>query len=149
MSEAASAVYKLAYVSQADEKISYGDIQNILKSSVARNQTNKITGLLIYGNGSFTQLLESPTNVILKETLARIVSDKRHHSVRVIGEWSSTSRIFSEWSMGFFDSDIEIEHPQKSIIEKINCASRIISLPKTQDLISYFNYFVQAGIVLR
>lgn len=149
MSLTASAVYQLAYVSEANADLSYQDIDSILKASVNRNNQNEITGLLIYRDGFFIQFLEGVSEQSIKETLERIMADKRHGTVRVIGEWQSPKRLFENWQMGFFDSDLHEDHPQKSCLEQLFGSTKLVALPKPQELLSYFMHFVRAKIELK
>ncbi len=100
-------IYRLIYISEAHQKISYTDIDNILNVARIKNYELNITGILIYKDDMFVQLLEGPKSNV-QNLLAKITNDPRHKNVRVIKEWDSNQpRAFEKWSMTFLDSDIK------------------------------------------
>lgn len=98
-------VFHLVYISEAYEQICYSDIQNILESSKANNLKNDLSGLLIYKDHHFIQILEGDESAVIR-TMGRIIQDRRNHHVRVIIESLSNQRIFENWAMAFHDGDI-------------------------------------------
>ncbi len=99
-------IFHLVYISEAYDHICYSDIQEILDSSKSNNLKNDITGLLIYKDHHFIQILEG-VEALVMETVARIIQDRRNHHVRVIVESKSNQRIFESWAMAFHDGDID------------------------------------------
>ncbi|NEV65158.1 BLUF domain-containing protein [Thiorhodococcus minor] len=65
-----------------------------------RNQALGVTGLLLYGNGTFLQAIEGDDEVI-DELVSTILKDSRHENVQVLSRKSITEREYAEWSMGF------------------------------------------------
>jgi len=59
-----------------------------------------VTGMLLYENGSFFQVIEGPSKVI-EELFQVIHSDNRHHKVVTIIAEPIVKRSFSDWTMGF------------------------------------------------
>jgi hypothetical protein len=59
-----------------------------------------VTGLLIYGQSSFLQVLEG-ARAEISETYHRIVQDKRHHELVLIGVSEIAERSFQDWAMRF------------------------------------------------
>jgi len=90
----------LIYVSQAQEATSYEEATNILNSSWNKNRKNNVGGVLIYNKHYFVQLINGPVERI-DMIFERISQDKRHHTIRVIGEELSAEKEFDEWNMGF------------------------------------------------
>ncbi|MNL34573.1 Blue light- and temperature-regulated antirepressor YcgF [compost metagenome] len=118
-----SSVFHLVYVSHAVEDISYTDIRNILEVSRKNNAQENITGLLVFREGFFLQLLEG-TEEAVKKVLGNIMMDDRNHSLRVLIE-ANGERLFGEWSMAYIDGDI--------------------SSNETEELIEFFEVCLQAG----
>ena len=116
-----SKVFHLVYLSQARDNITYTDIQNILNSSRKYNKINEISGVLIYRDGYFLQLLEGNEELVL-ETLSRIVRDRRQHHLQTIIEATSNQRIFEAWSMHFFDADTATTETQKLVNDILDLA---------------------------
>ncbi|UXR64734.1 BLUF domain-containing protein [Bdellovibrio bacteriovorus] len=100
-----SGVFHLVYFSRAAEDLSYTDIREILEASRRNNTQLGITGLLIFRDGYFLQLLEGAENNV-RDILSKIRDDDRNYSVRVMIETESVDRLFEGWSMAFYDGDI-------------------------------------------
>jgi hypothetical protein len=101
-----NSIFRLVYVSQASDSICYSDIQKILESAQRHNQNNNLTGLLIYKDHHFIQILEGVETRVM-ETVSRIIQDRRNHHFRVLVESLSNKRIFERWAMAFHDGDID------------------------------------------
>lgn len=94
----------LLYVSCAPHLVSEDSLLEILETSRRNNLERAITGMLLYVEGNFMQVLEGPRAAVLdiKETIER---DPRHHTVIEILNLPISERIFAEWSMGFRRAD--------------------------------------------
>lgn len=90
----------IVYVSILEAGMSDEMIQDILKSSRKNNLAQGITGMLIYYNSSFFQVLEGPRDKV-NQTFSRIKKDKRHSNIVVIDEDLIEEREFDEWEMGY------------------------------------------------
>jgi hypothetical protein len=76
------------------------ELKPILESSVKHNQLNGITGMLLYFQGGFMQVLEGRDQEVM-ETYARICADTRHQRTSILSIRILKHRIFGQWSMGF------------------------------------------------
>lgn len=94
------ALVRLVYVSSADGELAAAELQRVLDSSVHHNVKQCITGMLLYSNGSFMQILEG-AEAAVTETYARIVLDPRHMGVILIDLGPIEKRSFGRWNMGF------------------------------------------------
>lgn len=93
-------MYHLAYTSHATQPLNPEDLIQLLRESRVNNKVYNITGMLLYLNGKFIQILEGKKEDVIK-IYANICLDKRHHRVIMIMEGNSPNRIFHNWSMGF------------------------------------------------
>jgi diguanylate cyclase (GGDEF)-like protein/PAS domain S-box-containing protein len=100
----ASQVYYVIYVSEAQPNLSHHTLHEILSVSRRRNRDAGITGFLIYQHGYFMQLLEGRQEMI-EPLMARIAADPRHQQPIVILRGYAPRRLFSDWSMGFWNMD--------------------------------------------
>ena len=91
---------ELLYVSGASRPMSDADIDTILETSRQNNQRLGITGMLLWADGVFVQVLEGEASKV-KSLAARIARDDRHRNFMVLVEQQSDRRLFSAWSMGF------------------------------------------------
>ena len=90
----------LIYFSSAVELMNQDQLLEILKVSRKNNAANNITGMLLYGEGAFVQVLEGEEEV-LRATYERIAADPRHRGLIKVAEGQLENRNFPEWSMGF------------------------------------------------
>ncbi|MCB2410728.1 BLUF domain-containing protein [Hymenobacter lucidus] len=95
-----TSIYQLLYRSQATALMAEAQLQQLLAWSQDYNAQHHITGLLLYSEGYFVQVLEGPEQAV-RELYARIQQDKRHHQIVTIGEGPEPERRFADWTMGF------------------------------------------------
>lgn len=91
---------RLIYVSSAVSKLDDAKLDAILASSVRHNQQRQITGMLLYADGNFIQVLEGEA-VDVEDIFDRIMLDPRHHDVFLLDKSAIDARSFSKWAMGF------------------------------------------------
>ena len=97
-------VYHLAYVSSEAEPFSQLDLVELLAVARSTNAERDVTGLLLYREGCFFQVLEG-NEFAVNKTFSEIECDPRHQDVRVLFKGESQSREFAEWQMGFLNLD--------------------------------------------
>lgn len=102
-------IYRIVYVSAANQLFSKADLLALLTKAREKNQRLGITGLLLYKEGDFIQLLEGDKAAV-KALYRTISADPRHSGSIIMLEDESDERLFSDWSMGFRDlSDPEVQ----------------------------------------
>jgi hypothetical protein len=89
----------LIYVSDLVERRE-SELGAILASAVRHNAEDGITGMLLYAEGNFLQVLEGDRAQVLA-TYARICKDPRHANVIHLVEEQVSHRHFANWSMGY------------------------------------------------
>ena len=95
-------LYELLYTSAAVQEMNPRDLLLLLKQARANNTRLQVTGLLVYHNREFLQLIEGEKERVLS-VWNKLQYDDRHMSVRVIYEGPVEERGFARWSMGFRD----------------------------------------------
>lgn len=120
-----SGVFSLVYVSSATVPFTPEELVDLLKQSHEKNARLGITGMLLYKDGNFMQVLEGDEAAVrgLYETIRR---DPRHHDVITLLEEEVPQREFSEWSMGFVDL-------KKVDVRDVPGYSAFLSTPLTGD----------------
>lgn len=93
-------MYHLIYTSYANREFSESDLFELLDRSRATNKKIGITGMLLYLQGKFIQVLEGSKEGV-KDIYQIISLDNRHKKVTTIIEGESPKRLFKDWSMGF------------------------------------------------
>lgn len=132
-------VTHLIYRSFSETPLSERQLQLILEKSQANNSLNEITGLLLYRNNTFIQLLEGPEKQVLS-CMQRIRKDTRHYGSSVIFLATSEERLFPNWSMSHI--------PQKKIIKPLDTITTVVentmklNLPPRGTLLTILKSFV-------
>ncbi|CAM4264377.1 BLUF domain-containing protein [Gillisia hiemivivida] len=72
--------YAIVYVSTASKDLEKKEIERILNSSKTWNNENDVTGLLLFSEGNFFQIIEGEKKKI-SELFEDIKKDKRHHDI--------------------------------------------------------------------
>ena len=90
---------QLLYLSNAKPELKQEELDSILRVSRANNPSRDITGLLVFANGVFIQVLEGPRKEVHK--LFETICDDTCGTVDVaiLGEYTGQERIFAKWSM--------------------------------------------------
>jgi len=94
---------QLLYVSNTVHTVTVGDLDDILTASRRNNAMLDITGLLLFIDGGFLQILEGEERAV-RELYTRVATDPRHANPHLMLDREVPVRAFPEWSMGF-------EHP--------------------------------------
>ena len=93
-------LYCLVYTSISNQKMSDDNLKELLKKSRLKNKTLNITGMLLYLDPFFIQILEGE-EAIVNESFKIIKQDSRHHKVKIIYKKPIEERCFPNWTMGF------------------------------------------------
>ena len=91
---------RLVYLSAAMPMLSQGDLDQILSISRDNNKAAGVTGLLLYGRGSFIQVLEGEAADV-DSCYERICRDPRHSALLAVLREPIKTRSFGNWSMGY------------------------------------------------
>jgi hypothetical protein len=94
-----ASVYQVLYHSQATGPVSEAELQGLLAQARSFNTRHYLTGILLYSDGRFVQLLEGPEPVV-RALYAKIQQDRRHTQVVTVSEGPGPGRRFADWSMG-------------------------------------------------
>jgi len=91
---------QITYLSQASTPMSAEQLLALLMQCRTNNVARGITGMLLYGNGTFLQVLEGEDEVVdrLVDTIA---ADPRHTGMRRLARKAIDRRQYADWSMGF------------------------------------------------
>lgn len=93
-------MYFLIYTSYAGVHFTGDDLKELLIQSRDKNKAISVTGMLLYFDGKFMQLIEGEKQDI-KQLYETIRKDMRHHQVITLKEGMVKERFFEDWSMGF------------------------------------------------
>ncbi len=95
---------ELSYLSEAVSDMSFLGLMRLLESARAFNQTNGITGILLYDNQQFGQIIEGELASVMK-AWKRIQEDKRHHRIELLEIREISERSYPEWLLRFYGGE--------------------------------------------
>ena len=95
---------ELSYLSEAVSDMSFLGLMRLLESARAFNQSNGITGILLYDNQQFGQIIEGERANIMK-VWKRIQEDKRHHRIELLEIREISERSFPDWLLRFYGGE--------------------------------------------
>lgn len=93
-------MHHLIYLSQATVPFSEAQLERLLVQARQFNETHGLTGILLYGNDQFFQVLEGEAATV-HSLYARICQDPRHRNVTTYADKAIATRAFSEWHMAY------------------------------------------------
>jgi len=93
---------QLIYASAATKLFTPAELRELLRLARIKNQRLDITGMLLYHQGSFLQVLEGPVSAV-NLLLTTIEQDRRHDKVMLLLRREIEARNFADWKMGFVD----------------------------------------------
>ena len=96
------AVYSLVYVSAARPPVSRASLRALLVQCRRDNAADQITGLLLYRDGTYMQMLEGDHDRV-EALYSAIKSDPRHQEIITVRTRRQDHRQFPGWTMGFGD----------------------------------------------
>jgi len=98
--------FRLVYSSEATPDLKIEDLQSMLAQARINNQALGITGVLVFVEGVFLQILEGEHDKVIELT-GKIERDPRHHSVKVFHSQDVGERAFTSWNMAYLSADSE------------------------------------------
>jgi Sensors of blue-light using FAD len=103
-------IWQLLYSSVQAYEMETADMVKLLFDARAFNRENGITGLLLYHEGRFMQLIEGEQHQI-QRLYRRIVGDSRHRDVVLEVNAPAEQRLFPQWQMGYAEAPEMDGHP--------------------------------------
>jgi hypothetical protein len=124
---------QIIYISDPVETMSFLGLMRLLYHSFMNNQADEITGVLIFNDVRFGQVIEGPQDRI-EALWTSIQQDSRHKNVQLIGTSVIPERNFSKWSMVFRGSHVLAEQ-----LPEVGPAVEEIILPDDHPLMLALN----------
>lgn len=95
-----SVLRQIIYASEARAAFPPATLLELLTFCRKANPKARLTGLLVFRDNTFLQLLEGPREQVTR-VFGQISADPRHHDIRLLVDREVTQRSFPDWSMGF------------------------------------------------
>ncbi|MBL1142570.1 MAG: BLUF domain-containing protein [Proteobacteria bacterium] len=99
-------LYSLVYTSRAIRDYNRNDLLSLLLQARNRNKRLEITGMLLYTDSRFVQVLEGEEATVLS-LYDDIRDDTRHVNVTTLVENNIDKRMFPDWTMGYKNIDLQ------------------------------------------
>ncbi len=93
---------RILYFSTADADMKRDDVNDIVAQAQVRNAEKGVTGVLVYNDRNFCQVLEGDEKTV-RDLVATIGADPRHHGFKILDEKPIETRHFAEWSLRLVD----------------------------------------------
>ncbi len=93
-------LYQITYISTGSDYLRFEHIKEILEKSNLNNKKEGISGILVYCNKHFFQIIEGDREAVT-ELFQRIQIDSRHDNIVKIQEGYIEHRQFDNWNMAF------------------------------------------------
>ena len=93
---------QLIYASAATVRFSVADLKHLLAIARANNESLGVSGMLVFQEGSFLQIIEGEDDAVLS-LFTKIEKDERHCNINMLLRSQIEERSFGEWQMGFYD----------------------------------------------
>ena len=94
----------IVYVSTAVKSMHENQLLDILHNSRLHNAALNISGVLLYADGTFIQVLEGK-DAVIDALYARIKADQRHKNIITLIDEPINEKSFAQWLMGFAVAD--------------------------------------------
>jgi hypothetical protein len=104
-------MFSLTYVSSAAKLFTPRELRQLLEQCHQNNRRRDVTGMLLYKEGNFMQVLEGDEATV--RTVHEIISqDPRHYGLITLLQGPTEARQFGAWSMGFRDLGADLDAPE-------------------------------------
>ena len=133
-------MYRIIYLSSASKLLSDDELNYLLKSSKIKNKKYNITGLLLYIDGDFLQVIEGEKQDVLN-LFELIKKDERNRSIICVFNENVEKRQFPDWLMGF--SQLTYHNLQKMDSFE-NITKTTLSNINDKVAITFINTFVKS-----
>ena len=90
----------IIYMSSATRAFSTADLSKLLEKARRNNAKLNVTGMLLYKEGNFLQLLEGEAEVVMA-LYEFIKNNPDHYGATILDQGEISERLFGDWSMGF------------------------------------------------
>lgn len=93
-------MYFICYKSFANIGLQENQVINILHAAQKNNLKNGITGMLLFIENNFIQIIEGEKDAV-ENLFQKINNDKRHVGIKIVSQGFMNERFFPNWVMGF------------------------------------------------
>lgn len=131
-------MHMVAYISDCALEESKIDeaINSIVRTAKSKNPKLDITGVLLYLNGKFVQIIEGDERA-LRFLLKNIEADTRHKNITYLIDTKTPVRGFQDWNMDVFMLNKDVPFDALSM-KKLTDSFQKNLLPRSDSLLFYY-----------
>ncbi|WP_395073751.1 BLUF domain-containing protein [Flavobacterium sp.] len=133
-------MFRVIYLSSATKLLSNDELSFLLRNAKIKNRKNNITGLLLYIDGDFLQVIEGEKKDVLN-LFELIKIDERNRSIITVFSDDVDKRQFPDWLMGFSQLTY---HDLQKIDSFENITKTTLSNIDDKVAITFINTFVKS-----
>lgn len=129
-------MHQIIYLSSSKKILSPEQINELLSKSREKNLKNNITGILLYFDRDFLQVIEGEKKAI-QDLFEIIKKDERHTEIITVFNKKINEKHFPEWNMGFASTDYQklrtltgFENFNQTLLHRINDKTALILIDK-------------------
>ena len=94
------------------------DIKNIVTTARTRNVERGVSGVLIFTEARFAQVIEGPEPAI-DMLMTSIIGDPRHKQITVVHEEALTERRYANWSMAYSGPSLYVDRHVRPLLDPV------------------------------
>jgi hypothetical protein len=121
-------IYTICYISNKTETTDKASLEKIFATTQANNKHKSVTGILLFHEQSFLQVLEGDKTT-LQELFLNIKKDSRHENIFVILDKKNERRIFDNYKSGF--SIVKSKSDIKNLKDYLNLSKSDLTTSKS------------------
>ncbi|MFD0793009.1 BLUF domain-containing protein [Mucilaginibacter litoreus] len=120
-------MHYIVYISAATKFFADSELKDLLLQSRKSNKLKEITGLLLYSQGVFMQVIEGKQENVM-QLFEIIEKDARHNCIIKMLEGETDERVFPDWAMAFKTVSVEEFSKIEAYMDPAN-----IKIPKDEE----------------
>ena len=130
-----SVLNRIVWISEAIKAFSDEELLALLTKSRANNIRKNVTGLLLYDDMSFLQMMEGDAKSVDQIFEERIKPSRLHRNVTLLSRNPIEERIFKNWTMGFYSANNNILHKIPGFKDFRKTYASFLDLRKDDDMV--------------
>jgi len=132
---------RFIYSSTSSDDVDFKIVSEILTHAVKRNKETGITGMMVYDGHHFLQCIEGDEAAI-NALWQKLTEDTRHHSLHINGEEFDGKRLFSDWNMGYMNSEKEIKNMVRTVTGSESFTPETLSYPHAKLILLQLSFIL-------
>ncbi|MBK5214413.1 MAG: BLUF domain-containing protein [Flavobacteriaceae bacterium] len=102
-------LYSLCFISNSVRLLQDDELEAFLAISKVHNLVRNITGILLYNEGTFLEVMEGEYDDVLV-LISKISRDPRHNQITVMMDQEISNRLFESFQTGILSSDNKVKN---------------------------------------